>query len=182
MKSLQTIQKTFRIFQNLTKMAYIFCIVGASVCAVGVLCVMMWYTKGEVISFFGKPVIMFVGSESQSQMLAVLLSEMVFLITDAVLLGFVNYYLKIEQAEGTPFTKNGANLIKKIGIRCIYMPIVATIIASVIMDCFDVQKNFDFSNFSSVATGIALILISFVFCYGAELEQRIHSLERNDQE
>ena len=37
MKSLQTIQKTFRVFQILTKIAFIFSIVGASLCAAGAL-------------------------------------------------------------------------------------------------------------------------------------------------
>ena len=38
MKSLQTVQKTFRVFQILTKIAFIFSVVGASICAVGALC------------------------------------------------------------------------------------------------------------------------------------------------
>ena len=53
MKSLQTIQKTFRVFQILTKIAFVFSIVGAAICAVGVLCAAVWYNGGQVFSLFG---------------------------------------------------------------------------------------------------------------------------------
>ena len=38
MKTLQSIQKAFQVFEILTKVARIICIVGACLCAVGVLC------------------------------------------------------------------------------------------------------------------------------------------------
>ena len=56
MKSLQTIQKTFRVFQILAKIAFVFSIVGASICAVGALCAVTWYSGGTVFTLFGEPV------------------------------------------------------------------------------------------------------------------------------
>ena len=173
MKSLQTIQKTFRVFQILAKIAFIFSIVGASICAVGALCTMAWHMGGQVFSLFGEPITICVGSANMNQAMAELLSDMVFLITDAILLAFAGRYFKTEQAEGTPFTENGANLIRKLGIRCIWMPIVSIVIASVIMVCFGVERNGDVSNFPSVITGIVLILASLIFRYGAELEKNM---------
>ena len=52
MKSLQTIQKTFRVFQILAKIAFVFSIVGASICAVGALCAVTWYSGGTVFRSF----------------------------------------------------------------------------------------------------------------------------------
>lgn len=74
MKSLQTIQKTFQVFQILTKIAFVFSIVGGILCAVGALCAMAWYTGGQVFSIFGEPVTIFASGENMNQMLAVLLS------------------------------------------------------------------------------------------------------------
>ena len=51
MKSLQTIQKTFRVFQILAKIALVFCIVIASICAVGALCAVAWYTGARCSPF-----------------------------------------------------------------------------------------------------------------------------------
>ena len=104
MKSLQTIQKTFRIFQILTKIAFIFSIVGASICAVGVLCSVVWYTGGQVFSLFGEPVTVFSSGVGLNQTLAALLSDLVILTAEAILLSFAGQYFKTEQAEGTPFT------------------------------------------------------------------------------
>lgn len=176
MKSLQTIQKTFRVFQILAKIAFIFSVVGASLCAVGALCAMTWYNGGQVFSLFGQPIPVFAEGADLWQAYAVLLSDMVYLTTDAILLGFAGQYFKTEQAEGTPFTESGANRIRKLGIRCIWMPIVAVVIASVITVCLGVEKSGDVSNLSSVATGIVLILASLIFRYGAELEARNHLL------
>lgn len=176
MESLQTIQKTFRVFQVLAKIAFVFSIVGASICAVGALCAVTWYNGGTVFSLFGEPVTIFAGGEGLNQMLAVLLANLVYTATDAVLLGFAGQYFKAEQAEGTPFTESGANRIRKLGIRCIWMPIVAVVIASVITVCLGVERNGDVSNLPSVITGIVLILASLIFRYGAELETRNRSL------
>lgn len=59
-----------------------------------------------------------------------------------------------------------------VSLRCIYMPIVAVVIASVIAVCLGAEEPMDVSNLPSVATGIVLILASLIFRYGAELEQR----------
>ena len=176
MKSLQTIQKTFRVFQILAKIAFIFSIVGASICAVGALCTMAWHMGGQVFSLFGEPITFYVGREDMPQTIAVLLSDLVCLTTDAILLFFAGQYFITEQSEGTPFTERGANLIKKLGIRCIWMPIVSIVIASVITVCLGVEKGGDVSNLPSVVTGIVLILASLIFRYGAELEQRSSTL------
>lgn len=176
MKSLQTIQKTVRVFQILAKIAFVFSIIGASFCAVGALCAVTWYSGGTVFTLFGEPVTIFAGGEDLNQMLAMLISDLVYLTTDAILLAFAGRYFKAEQAEGTPFTERGANLIRKLGIRCIWMPIAATVIASVITVCLGVERGGDVSSLPSVVTGIVLILASLIFRYGAELEEQNRSL------
>ena len=176
MKFLQTIQKTFRVFQILAKIAYIFSIVGASVCAVGVLCFAVQSSGGHVFSLFGEPIAFYVGREDMNQAMAVLLSDLVHLSTGAILLAFAGRYFKTEQAEGTPFTENGANLIRMLGIHCIWMPIVSIAIASVITVSLGAEGTGDISNLPSVVTGVVLILASLIFRYGAELEARNRSL------
>ena len=124
MQSLQTIQKTFRVFQVLTKIAFVFSIVGGILCAVGALCAMAWYTGGQVFRIFGEPVTVFASVENCNQMLATLLSELFLLTTDAILLSFAYRYFQTEQAEGTPFTENGVNLLKRLGIVLILASLI----------------------------------------------------------
>lgn len=172
MKNLQTIQKTFRVFQILARIAFVFSVVGASICAVGALCSVVWRSGGRVFSLFGEPITFYAGRGDVNQAMAVLLSDMVYLTADAILLAFAGRYFETEQAEGTPFTENGANSVRKLGIRCIWMPIVAVVIASVITLCLGVERSGDVNNLPSVATSIVLILVSLIFRYGAELQDQ----------
>ena len=55
MKTLETIQKTFKVFEVITKVAEIFCIVGASICALTALCAVVWHNGGRVFSLLGTP-------------------------------------------------------------------------------------------------------------------------------
>ena len=68
--------------------------------------------------------------------------------------------------------ERGANLVKRLGIRCIWMPIVSIVIASVIAACLGAELG-DVSNLPGVVTGIVLILASLIFRYGAELEAEL---------
>lgn len=172
MKSLQSIQKTFKVFQILTKIAFVFSVVGASICAVGALCAVTWYNGGQVLSIFGEPIKIFSDYTDMLQNYSELLAEIFVLSADAILLGFAHSYLKTEQSEGTPFTEKGATLLRKLGIRCIYIPIVAIVIATAITACVGVPSTGDFSNLPSLATGIVLIITSLIFRYGADLEQQ----------
>ncbi|MCI7638356.1 MAG: hypothetical protein MSS60_00835 [Clostridiales bacterium] len=171
MEQLRKIQKTFHVFEVLTKIGYILSIVGAVVCAVGALCAVAWYNGGQVFSLFGDPITPFSTGRAMNEMLAVLLSDFVMITSEAILLSFACRYLKAEQAHGTPFTETGAEMLKKLGIRCIWLPIVAITVACVIGVCLGAEDAGDFSNLPSVATGIVLILASMIFRYGAALEE-----------
>ena len=107
-----------------------------------------------------------------TETMAVMLADFVMLVTEAILLSFALRYLKAEQADGTPFTVSGADTLKKLGIRCIWMPIVAMVVASVIGVCYNVENIGSDSNLPSLATGVVLILASMIFRYGAALEEK----------
>lgn len=172
MEQLQKIQKAAHVFQILTKIAYIFSIVGASLCAVGALCAFSWYSGGQVFSLFGEPVTIFSSTRGMDETLAILLADFIMITAEAILLSFANRYLKAEQAAGTPFTEAGAEQLKRLGIRCIWLPIVAMVVASVIGVSFGVEDLDIDSNLPSLVTGIVLILASMIFRYGAALEEK----------
>ena len=172
MKSLQTIQKTFNVFHVLAKIALIFCIVGASFCALGTLCCAVWNSGGRVFGLFGEPIISYVEESDMLHTTAVLLTDLIYLVTDIILLSFTCRYLKTELAAGTPFTKSGAGLLKNLGIKCIFIPIISIVICSVISVCMGAGNISDAGNLPGIVTGIVLILASLIFRYGAELEEK----------
>ena len=172
MKTLETIQKTMHVFEILTKIAYVFSVLGAVFCAVGALLTLVGQSGGQVIGLFGESITYEIDQTGADGVMAALLSDTVFLTTDAILLSFARRYFRMEQADGTPFTETGADYLKKLGICCIWMPIVSMVAVAVILAILGAEADSNFSNLPSVGTGILLILTSLVFRYGAALEQQ----------
>ena len=172
MEQLQKIQKTFHVFEILARIAYVFSIVGAVFCVLGALCALGYLSGGQVFSLFGEPVTIFSTTRSMGETLAIMLADFIMLSTEAILLSNALRYLKAEQTVGTPFHEAGAEQLKKLGIRCIWMPIVAMVVVSVIGVCYNVENIGSDSNLPSLIVGIVLILASMVFRYGAALEEK----------
>ena len=107
-------------------------------------------------------------------MTVVLLAETVMALTDGILLAFAYRYFKTEQAAGTPFTREGADQIKRLGIRTIVLPLVAVVVIEVLYTMFGLPRYAGraWSNAASVGMGITLILVGLVFRYGADLEEK----------
>lgn len=174
MKSLQTIQKTFRVFQILTKIAMILSFIWAGLAALGLLCGIVWYNGGSVFGADQALMYRMTVTGSLNEMIGVLLVDMILALTDGTLLVFALRYFKAEQADGTPFTQRGADQVLHLGIRTIVLPLVAAILCAVACELLNVPQNAvrDWGNLNSLTTGLVLILASVIFRYGAELEQK----------
>ena len=174
MKSLQTIQKTFRVFQTLTKVAMILTFVGAGLIFLGLICGIILSSTGSVISGGMETLYQLTTSSSFYEMIGTLLVEMVLTLTDAILLTYAFRYFSAEQADGTPFTERGAEQMKHLGLLFIILPPVAAILVGGLCGILGFQQNvvIDLSNGTSLIIGILLILISLIIRYGADLEER----------
>ena len=174
MKSLETIQKTFRVFQTLTRIGMILSFVWAGMAALGLLCSILWYFGGSATGTGQQLLNTLTVTGGLNEMIGTLLTDTILALTDGTLLIFALRYFKAEQAAGTPFTMRGADQIKHLGIRTIVLPLVAAILAAIVYEIFDLPQSAagDWNNLSSLAMGIVLILASLVFRYGAELEER----------
>lgn len=179
MKSLMIIQRTLKVLKTLSRIAMIvsFIVVGSAL--LGALCVIEWQLEGTL--GIGRSIVELVGIMNWKQAICELLSDAVFAFTSDFLHLFAWSYLKLEQDEGTPFTYNGANKMRSLGIKVVVMLLVAVIISAVIYGCFKVEKPVDHNNAISVVLGIVLILISLVFRYGAELEMKALKLNRFEE-
>ena len=169
MNTLATIQKTFNIFRILTKVGAILSFVWAGLCALGLLCCMVWTSGGSVTGADRELLQTLTATGSLNQMTAVLLSDLIFALTDGKLLLLACRYFRQEQLDGTPFTTGGADRIRSLGIRTIVLPLVAVILSAVICQMLGAPQP-DQGNAFSVSTGIVLILASLIFRYGAQLE------------
>ena len=173
MKSLQTIQKTCKVFQTLTKIAMILCFVGSGLLLLGLICGIVISSTGAVITGNMKTLYRLTSSASFFEMVGSLLAEFVLTLTDALLFFHGWKYFSAEQVDGTPFSRRGADLMKRMGIMLIVLPAVATILVGVLHGIFDMPQIevADVGNRISVMMGIMLILVSVILRYGAELEK-----------
>ena len=88
MKSLQTIQKTFRVFQTLSKIAMILSFVWAGLAALGLLCGVVWYFGGNVFGVNQELLYSLTVTGGLTEMIGVLLVDMILALTDGTLLVF----------------------------------------------------------------------------------------------
>ena len=175
---LQSIQKTFRVFYTLVRIAKTLCIVGAALCAVGALCITVASHGGQVFGLFGEPINVFAGTPDPTRMNAELWAAFIQLVAKTILLALAERYFKMEQADGTPFTEQGADRLKRLGIHCIWISIVAAVLAAIVATLQGAADAGAIDNSTEVITGIVLILASMIFRYGAQLEQKLQIAEQ----
>ena len=173
MKTLQTIQKTCKVFQTLTKIAMILCFVGSGLLLLGLICGIVISSTGAVIAGNMETLYRLTSSASFFEMVGSLLAEFVVTLTDALLFFHAWKYFSAEQADGTPFSRRGADMMKRLGILLIVLPAVSAILAWGICTIFSVPqvKAPDLGSEASIVLGIMLILVSVILHYGAELEE-----------
>lgn len=177
MKSLQTIQKTFRVFQTLSKIAMILSFVWAGLAALGLLCGIVWYSGGNVFGANQELLLTITVTGGLTEMIGVLLVDFILALTDGILLVFALRYFKSEKMDGTPFTRHGADRILRLGILTIALPLLAAILSALVCELLTLPQDAvrDWGNLNSLTMGIVLILASLVFRYGAELETKCTS-------
>ncbi len=171
MKTLESIQKTCKVFEILAKIGMILSFIWAGTMLIGVVGGILWQCDVNIVGLPVESALEMTQTGAVLQMIGVLLSDFVLALTDALLLLFTYRYLKQELADGTPFTVSGAEKIKNLGIMTIVIPLVAICISAVIYECFGVNGLENLDNGAEVALGIALILFSMILRHGAELRE-----------
>lgn len=175
MKSLQTIQKAFGVFKVLSKIGMILSFVWVGLIALGLLCGIVWFTGGSVYGADQALIQALTETGGLTEMIGELLVDMLLALTDGVLLVFAYRYFKSELADGTPFTQQGADQIFRLGILNIVLPLVVAVVCTLVYEVTGLSEGTvsDWSNLDRLTMGIFLILTSFVFRYGADLEQAV---------
>lgn len=113
---------------------------------------------------------------SREETLAGILSMFFEALADAILLVIARSYLVFELREKTPFTAKGADKMRSLGIICIVMPVVASILSAVVYTYYGFESSSYETENTGIIIGIVLIVLSFVLRYGADLEQYVRSI------
>ena len=176
MKPLNTIQTFAKIGKVLSKIVFIFCIVGFVGCIAGIIGLAV---GGEEVLHIGDLTIQGLIEKGADISVATFYASMavgiVFCVAEAVLSKFAEKYFKNELADGTPFTFRGSKELKRLGILTIAIPLGAISICSIGVAIaghfFTGIKDVSFSDYASVGLGIGMILMSLVCRHGAEIAE-----------
>ena len=172
MTNLQIVQKISKVLGIICRVFYILCMVGAIASLVGVVL--------TSVAFFFPSLVDRVEQDSGVRLFEVMgycLSGLVVCIAGVIVSkAHRDYFLK-EQEVGTPFTKEGALAFRTLGIMNIIVPVITMVIVPVITMVIvavisAIFKTRDVSFYASLGTGVAMILLSYVLAYGAELEEK----------
>lgn len=175
MKTLNTIQTLSKIGKVLSKICYIFCLIGAIGCAVGL--VSLPFADQGIFKIGGVSIhgliVNRVGIDLTSLYPAIT-GAMIVCIGQTVTAKFAERYFSHELTAGTPFTQDGAKEMLRLGILTICIPLGCLILAEIVsgilagfLNCDDLLK---LENGGSVALGVMFIVISVLCRYGAELD------------
>ena len=164
-KNLQIVQKISKVLGILSKIGFIMSIVGLVFCIVGLV---LSIVGGLSVEFAAK-----IANESEitmKQVTGYCLAGLLVCIVAVISAKLHRDYFEMEQKAGTPFTQDGAKGIRTLGIVNIVAPFICFISAAIVNSIFKCNMELDAAG--SMTTGIVMILLSYVFAYGAELESK----------
>ena len=174
-KILQTIAKIGKI---LSKVVFVFSIIGICGCFVGLFSNV--FGSGKVFKIGGVTIYGLLAdfdAYNVKSISAALVAWLIVCVGEAVLAKFAELYFHNAEASGTPFTHKGARELRRLGIMMIVIPtgcaVLAKIVQGIMTGFMNVtadgwsERNFD--NEASVIVGVMFIACSFLCGYGADL-------------
>ena len=163
--NLRTVQKICHVLEIIYKVLSILCLVGLIGCVVGVVAL-------SICNFFpeAKSAIEEETGRTLLQIIGYTLAGFVVSVAHFIVLKAHRDFFAMEQTAGTPFTKEGAKAFRTLGIMNIVVPIATTVVAAIIGAIFRCRGDLRLE--AEIGVGIAMILLSFVLAYGAELEEK----------
>lgn len=145
MKSLQTIQKLFKIGKILSRIAFIFSVIGFCGCIAGLLS--LSFGNGSLIKLGGVTLHQLISEEYGYNIKGITASLSGWLVVcagEAVLAKFAEVYFQNELQAETPFTLAGAKELLRLGILTITIPtgcaVAESIVEGVIIGFMKVEK------------------------------------------
>ena len=173
MKTLNIIQRLSMIGKILSKIMFIFCIIGFCGCIVGILSMSLGAPTLKIGGVTLESILNTEADVTVGTVYAAMAAGMILCAGEAVLSKFAEHYFKRELADGTPFDLGGAKELMRLGILAICIPIGTQIIAEIVYAVMEQTLHgvarLQFDHSSSVTLGVMFIVLSLICRYGTEL-------------
>ena len=176
MDNLKTIQKIMKVMKVITRIGYVMCVVGGSICLVSILVLLVLDKTGLMADEDVKAMFMFQNTVTAVAYCGCLvgLCQTAF---GALITRKWNRYFTMEQNDGTPFVKESAEFLFSAAINELILGFVAFIVSLVIIAVFEVTNGeidfpFDLKLSFDIVTVLFTMFLSLVFRYGAEVRNK----------
>lgn len=180
--SLKTVQVFAKVGKILSKVIWICCIVGTVGCLIGFFS--LFAGVGEIAKINGITIYGLIEKEAEmsvNSMYAATIIGAVMCTAQLIIAKASERYFSNELIAGTPFTFEGAEEMKRLGILTISVSLGSVAVVGIIYGIMSVfmkdLEDLDLGNYVSVGMGITFLVVSFVLRYGAELESRKEAKE-----
>lgn len=173
--SIQKIQTVFSILAILSKIAFVFSIIGAVGSAVGIISLLVGSdltSKLENINLYS--LIQNEAGLSSEQIYWAMGIAVVSCVVVAVTMAVANKCFKNELKAGTPFTYECSKDFLKLGIVTVVLSIIPPVlcaIAEAVADLGAAELEASADNESAVIVGVLTIFASLIFKYGADITE-----------
>lgn len=175
MKRLQTIQKLFGLGRVLSKVVFVFCIVGFCGGAVGLLSMALGAPALKIGGVTLESMLKVEAGVAPGTVYAALAAAMILCAGEAVLAKFAERCFRHELCRGTPFCSDWAGELRRLGILTICIPIgtqiAAELVHAVLGQALPEVAPLHLDCGGSVALGVMFLLLSLLCRYGAELRE-----------
>ncbi len=154
----------------ITRIGFVCCIIGAAGALIGGVVLLASPAMSEELAKL-------IMSEMENISVSVrdlgigLIAESIFLIGQAVALGFSCSYYKNELLDGTPFTYEGAKKLMTTGIINLAVPFGAMCVSTGIIAMTGIEDLISIEY--EITAGVAMILASCVFTYGTDVAEGV---------
>lgn len=164
-KNLQTVQKISKVLGVISKVLYVIAFVLLILSIVGTVVMAVFCAFPEI-----SEKIVLESGRSMRQIIGYCVAGIVTCIVHLIVTKAHKDYFLMEQQAGTPFTAEGAKAFRTLGIMNLVAPVVCFVLVAIVEVIFGnkIESNYEME----MGLGIAMILISFVFAYGAEIEEK----------
>ncbi len=167
MKSLETIQKLSKMGKVISKILFIFSLIGIVGSIVGLICMNL---NLPTISIGGITLhsILIKENISDNTIYISMMVAIILCLGEAILAKYSEHYFNRELIDGTPFNIDGANELKRIGILTICIPLVTQILTEIVNGIMKETSTLSLDCSGSILLGLMFIVLSIVCRYGAE--------------
>ena len=175
-KDLKTIQKLAKAGKVLSRIYWIFCIIGVVGCLVGIASLIMGVD--QLLKIGGVTIYGIINNESGmtlGSLYAAMGVGIISCIGGMIPAIFAERYFKNELKAGTPFTYEGAKEMKRLGVLTIVVQLVSIVLAELVVvvigNKLGIVGDISLDNSLSIGFGIGLLIMSVIFRYGAGLKK-----------